>query len=133
MALNPGTATQLSEQLRKLADYGASKKPPADSALAQFVADTRAYADYLTAELGPVSGGVVIQPDTDVFHTADALAQGIIDEAGGPPPPELLSGTFPWALGALGLGGLLAYACVKQRRGLFSQGRRRGVLAVVGL
>lgn len=126
MALNPGTSTQLAKRLRELADYGAARKPPPDSALAQFIAGARAYADYLTDDFGPRSGGIVVQGTTEVFRTADALAQSIVDEVmsgaygdASPPPPEGASGGFPWLLaGAVVVGaGLVAYALTAKPRG----------------
>jgi hypothetical protein len=122
VALKSGTATQLADRLRILADWGQSKRPPPDSALAQFVADARAYADHLANDLAPEAGGMVIETTTEVFRTADALAQGIIDEAGEPPTE---GGGFPWLVVGLVLvgGAAAAYALNDKPRG------RRVVLA----
>ncbi len=120
MALQPGNAAQLAERLRALADYGESKKAPADSALAQGVADARAYADYLDGELARELAGVLIVPGSSVYETADALAQLITDEGpnyGGDAPPAEKGAGPNWALllGGAAAAGVLAYCW---RRGM---------------
>lgn len=130
-ALKTGPAPKLADQLLKLVDYGESKKPPPDSVLAQAVASARAYAAYLVNDVWPELGGVVIVESTNIFATADALAQMIIDEGtsgayGDPSPPPELDG-LPWVpmAAAAGILGVLAF--------LASRNGRRGVLAAVGL
>lgn len=127
MSLSTGTATQLAERLRSLADYGDSKRPAADSVLAQAVADARGYAAYLDQDVAPQLANVLIVPGTSIFETADALASLIVEEAGGTPEGAAIS-TFPWlAVGGAVVFGLLAAAYL-------SQGNRRGgFLAEVGL
>lgn len=123
--------------MRELADYGEARRPPADSVLAQAVTDARAYADHLESDLSPV---VIWTQGTSQFATADALAELIVGEVesgayGDPsPPPGAQVAAFPWVPVGIAVGvGLLIAACVRQKRGLFSQGSRKGVLAAVGL
>lgn len=82
VALNPGTADQLADQLEQLADVGDSKNPLTETVLAQAVADARAYVTYLREDFGPRSGGVVVAPPSNVYATADALADLILEETG---------------------------------------------------
>lgn len=137
--LKSGTAAQLSERLLQLADWGASKHPPADSVLADAVAGARRYADYLQNVFGPMSGGIVIKEGSEVFATADALAELLVEEgtsgayADSSPPPD--PNGVPWlpllgAAAGLGVLGYLAGGGGKRR----GRGRRRGgFLAAVGL
>ncbi len=125
MLLSAGTATQLAERLRALAEFGSSKRPAADSVLAQAVADARAYADYLAQDVAPQAANVVIVPGTSIFETADALASMIVDEAGDP-SSQAPSAPFPWLM----VGGA---ACLIAALVLIgTHGKHGGVLAEVG-
>lgn len=126
MALSAGTATQLAERLRALADFGSSKRPAADSVLAQAVADARAYADYLVLDVAPQAANVIIVPGTSIFETADALASMIVDEAG--EPSQDTAEPFPWLMvgGAVAVG-LIALVLIGQ-----TVNKGGGVLAEVG-
>jgi hypothetical protein len=95
------------------------------------VAGARAYADYLTDDFGPRSGGIVVQGSTEVFRTADALAQSIVDEVtsgayGDPSPPPAPGSAFPWLLVAkvAVAGGVLAWLFTKQMQPQTKRRRR---------